>query len=90
MGEWFDLINIFRAMVKLNGEQVMEISLYNFSYFICLTANIGALTSMKMEFKPYLHEGRAVYDIKAAARGCIDRYTEVLDPHHNNLIDGKK
>ena len=68
----------------------MEISLSNFSYFFRLTGNSGGLASMEMEFKPYLHEGQEVDDIKTAARGCIDRYTEVLDPLYNDLIDGKK
>ena len=58
----------------------MEISLNNFSYYFGLTGNSGGLASMEMEFKPYLYKGQEIDDIKAAARGCMERYMELLDP----------
>ena len=68
----------------------MEISLSDFSYYFGLTGNSGGLASMEMEFRPYLYKGQKIDDIKAAARGCIDKYMEVLDPLYNDVIDGKK
>lgn len=68
----------------------MEISLSNFSYFFRLTGNSGGLASMDMEFKPYVCKEQEIDDIKAAARGCMDRYLEVLDPLFKDVIDGKK
>ena len=68
----------------------MEISLSNFSYFFRLTGNSGGLASMDMEFKPYVRKEQEIDDIKAAARGCMDRYLEVLDPLFRDVIDGKK
>lgn len=68
----------------------MEISLSNFSYYFRLTGDSGGLASMEMEFKPYLYKGQEIDDIKAAARGCMDRYLEVLDPLFKDVIDGKK
>ena len=68
----------------------MEISLSDFSYYFGLTGNSGGLASMEMEFKPYLYKGQEIDDVKAAARGCMDRYMEVLDPLYNDVIDGKK
>lgn len=68
----------------------MEISLSSFSYFFQLTGNSGGLASMEMEFKPYVRKEQEIDDIKAAARGCMDRYLEVLDPLFNDVIDGKK
>ena len=68
----------------------MEISLNNFSYYFGLTGNSGGLASMEMEFKPYLYKGQEIDDIKAAARGCMERYMELLDPLYKDVIDGKK
>ena len=68
----------------------MEISLSDFSYYFGLTGNSGGLASMEMEFRPYLYKGQKIDDIKAAARGCIDKYMEVLDPLYNDVLDGTK
>ena len=68
----------------------MEISLSDFSYYFGLTGNSGGLASMELEFRPCLYKGQKIDDIKAAARGCVDKYMEVLDPLYNDVIDGKK
>ena len=68
----------------------MEISLNNFSYFFSATGNSGGLSSIDFQFKPHLIKGQEMDNIKTAARECISKYTQVLDPLYSDLIDGKK
>ena len=68
----------------------MEIAISEFRYFFRLTGETGGLSSIDVEFKPLRTKWRSSDHMKAAARQCIDAYTEVLDQLFGDLIDGER
>lgn len=68
----------------------MDIAISEFRYFFRLTGESGGLSSIDVEFKPVRTKWRSSDHMKAAARRCIDAYTEVLDQLFGDLIDGER
>ena len=68
----------------------MDIAISEFRYFFRLTGETGGLSSIDVEFKPLRAKWRSSDHMKAAARQCIDAYTEVLDQLFGDLIDGER
>ncbi|MCY4342587.1 MAG: hypothetical protein OXE83_03330 [Gammaproteobacteria bacterium] len=56
----------------------MDIATNEFRYFFRLTGESGGLSSIDVEFKPVRTKWRSSDHMKAAARYCIDAYTEGL------------
>ena len=68
----------------------MDIAINEFRYFFMLTGESGGLSSIDVEFKPLRTRWRSSDHMKAAARQCIDAYTEMLDQLYGDLIDGER